>query len=648
MGSFMRMGASPPGSDRTYAGCRRGIPLGRFLHNRAGSAAIVMYYILFGACWIFFSDLLVSRLATDTIVFGAISIIKGWLFIAVTSLLLYVLIKRRVRMVLELQLKHVGDIEERERRIRHANRMYAVLSSVNRSIIRISEQRELLNEICRIMVTTGGFKTAWIGWPNDDGWIVPEICSGDESGYLGSIRISVLDIPEGRGPSGTAIRERKPVVCNNIATNPTMTVWRELAAQNGFASSACFPFALPDGTIAGLTLYSPEPDFFCRDEEKLLLGEVADDMEYALNMLHTAAAHRIAEQRLKEIIDNSPAAIYAFDRDGYLLLANAAMASLSGKTSAELLGHCREEIGFSPESARLHRDNDLQVLAAGEPQVFEETNQQGDGMHTYLTVKFPLTAWNAGVSTVVAGISTDITERKRAEEELQKKNAEIEQFIYTVSHDLRSPLVTVKTFMGYLEKDMAEGNREQLAQDVQFIHNAADKMKLLLDELLEMSRIGRVETSPVMVSFLTVVGDALGDLAGVIKERNVEIMMPDTDLMLFGDHPRLCQIWQNLIENSIKFCHNGTVPRIEIGVQQASGEPVFFVKDNGIGIAPEYRAKIFGLFEKLNPKSPGAGLGLSMIQRVVEKYNGRIWVDPEGSETGTCFKFTLPGALHQE
>jgi len=139
----------------------------------------------------------------------------------------------------------------------------------------------------------------------------------------------------------------------------------------------------------------------------------------------------------------------------------------------------------------------------------------------------------------------------------------------------------------------------------------------------------------------------LETLAGGIKERTVEIQLPTTDLMLFGDRLRLCQIWQNLIENSIKFCSKRSTPRIELGVEQVSGEPVFFVKDNGIGIANEYRARIFGLFEKLNPKSPGAGLGLSMVQRVVEKYDGRIWADSEGVDKGSRFCFTLPKALVQ-
>jgi len=251
---------------------------------------------------------------------------------------------------------------------------------------------------------------------------------------------------------------------------------------------------------------------------------------------------------------------------------------------------------------------------------------------------------------LLEGIASHIGEammRKRAEEEIHKKDAEIEQFIYTVSHDLRSPLVTVKTFMGFLEKDMAEGNKEQIAQDIQFIHSAADKMKLLLDELLEMSRIGRVETPPVRLSLKDMLAEALDGLAGDIIEQKVDIQLPESDLMFFGDRPRLCQIWQNLIENAIKYSREGSIARIELGVRQMSGETVFFVKDNGIGINPQYHTKIFGIFDKLDPKSPGAGLGLSMVQRIVEKCGGSVWVESEGPNKGSCFCFTLPHAVEQ-
>jgi PAS domain S-box-containing protein len=260
-------------------------------------------------------------------------------------------------------------------------------------------------------------------------------------------------------------------------------------------------------------------------------------------------------------------------------------------------------------------------------------NDKRKGRFTLYTVK------------LLEGIAAHIGEammRKRAEEELQKKDAEIKQFIYAVSHDLRSPLVTVKTFMGYLEKDMAEGNQEQLTQDIQYIHGAADKMKLRLDELLEFSRIGRVESPSTRVSLKEVLAEALAALAGVIKERKAEIHLPESDLILHGDHQRLCQLWQNLIENAVKYTRDGTIPSIELGVHQENGSQVFFIKDNGIGIDPQYHSKVFGLFEKLDPKTSGVGLGLSMIQRIVEKSGGRIWVESEGSGKGACFYFTLP------
>jgi signal transduction histidine kinase len=123
--------------------------------------------------------------------------------------------------------------------------------------------------------------------------------------------------------------------------------------------------------------------------------------------------------------------------------------------------------------------------------------------------------------------------------------------------------------------------------------------------------------------------------------------MPETDLILFGDRPRLCQIWQNLLENAIKYSNVNSIPIIELGFQQTNEETVFFVKDNGIGINSQYHSKIFGIFDKLDSKSPGAGLGLSLVKRIVEKCGGRVWVESEGTDKGSCFYFTLPHVVAQ-
>jgi PAS domain S-box-containing protein len=625
----------------TDSACSGGVPPDRPLHPRTGSFAIVMYYVLFGLCWILFSEILLTKFVTNPDLYSTISVAKGWLFIAITALLLYVLIKRRVRMVLALQSMHANEIGEHERRIFYANRLYTVLSSVNRSIIRIADQRELLDEICRILVVTGGFKTTWIGWPDDDGWIVPQASCGDDPGRLAAIRTSVRDIPEGQGPTGTAIRERRPVVCDNIATNPAMIVWREIAAQNGYASSASFPFILPDGSTAGLNIYSTAPDFFCDDEMRLLC-EVADDMQFALQMLHTAAAHRVAEQRLREIIDNSPAVIYAFDCDGRLLLANAAMAAICNLPAVELYGRRREEIGLSPESAQLQRANDLQVLAAGQSQVFEETNLEGDAIRTYLTVKFPLTSLNEGVSRVVAGISTDITERKRAEQDLQEKNSELERFTYTVSHDLKSPLITINTFAGMIQKDFHSGNYANIPEDLNRICDAASKMGLLLDDLLQLSRIGRMMNEPTRIDMNGLVRETLGLLDGSISQRQIEIVAQPDLPEIFGDRQRIGMVLQNLFENAVKYLGNQLTPRIGIGARRTGHETVFYIEDNGIGIEARQHENIFGLFKKLDAKSPGTGIGLALAKRIIDVHGGRIWVESEGSGTGSRFLFTVP------
>ncbi|MBL0224522.1 MAG: GHKL domain-containing protein [Geobacteraceae bacterium] len=232
--------------------------------------------------------------------------------------------------------------------------------------------------------------------------------------------------------------------------------------------------------------------------------------------------------------------------------------------------------------------------------------------------------------------------------QLREKNAEIERLIYSVSHDLRSPLVTVKTFLGYLESDMAGDDRERIAQDLQYIHSAADKMELMLDELLELASIGQVSTARGRVPLREILDEVLATLAGVIRERTIDIRRPDTELILYGDRARLYRIWQNLIENAIKYSSGDSPICIKLGLRQESGETVFFVQDNGIGIDPCDHDRIFGIFQKLNPKSPGVGLGLSMVRRIVEKYGGRIWVESDGTGTGSCFRFTLPGALKSD
>lgn len=247
--------------------------------------------------------------------------------------------------------------------------------------------------------------------------------------------------------------------------------------------------------------------------------------------------------------------------------------------------------------------------------------------------------------TLLMGSVWKIAERKQKERELEKKNAELERFTYTVSHDLKSPLVTIKTFLGYLEADIKTPDNPRVQQDLGFMHNAADKMAQLLNELLELSRVGRLVNPPQQLSFMDLVSEAVQLDAGRISDRGVTVEIIESPVILFGDRARLVEIWQNLVENAVKYSGDAPEPHIEVGCALEDGDLVFFVRDNGIGIDPRYHEKVFSLFDKLDANSEGTGLGLALVRRIVEMYGGRIWVDSKGVGHGSCFRFTLPEAV---
>jgi signal transduction histidine kinase len=229
--------------------------------------------------------------------------------------------------------------------------------------------------------------------------------------------------------------------------------------------------------------------------------------------------------------------------------------------------------------------------------------------------------------------------------ELTRKNAELERFTYTLSHDLKSPLVTVKTFLSYLEQDLAQQNSSRITQDMDYMRKATDKMVRLLDELLQMVRVGRVVNEPEPLNFMELVYEALTAVAGRIAERGVTMRVEEKIINLHGDRSRLAEIWQNLLENGVKYMGDQSEPILEVGANGEGEETVFFVRDNGIGIDPRYHEKIFSLFDQLDPAVEGTGLGLALVKRLVELYGGEIWVQSVGAGQGSTFFFTLPAAI---
>jgi signal transduction histidine kinase len=241
-------------------------------------------------------------------------------------------------------------------------------------------------------------------------------------------------------------------------------------------------------------------------------------------------------------------------------------------------------------------------------------------------------------------LQKELEKRKALIQELESKNQELERFTYTVSHDLKSPLFTIRGFLGYLEQDALSGNRERLTADIQRISEATDKMQALLNDLLELSRIGRMKNESTMIPFGEILQDAIGLVEGRLLERKVTLRIGENLPVVYGDRPRLVEVLQNLLDNAAKFMGEKTEPCIDVGWVSDTAQDelsTFFVRDNGVGIATEHLERIFGLFNKLDPRSEGTGIGLALVRRIIEVHGGRIWVESQAGE-GTTFFFTLP------
>jgi signal transduction histidine kinase len=235
-----------------------------------------------------------------------------------------------------------------------------------------------------------------------------------------------------------------------------------------------------------------------------------------------------------------------------------------------------------------------------------------------------------------------------ANAELEAKNAELLRFTYAVSHDLKSPLVTIRGFLGYVEEHAGTGDSERLRSDLGRISAATDHMGRLLDELLELSRVGRLTLQKERARLEELVAEAARLVEGALVDRGVSLRLESgAEVTLYGERPRLVAVLQNLIGNAVKFMGDQKEPKIVVGIRQApaeSGGRVIFVRDNGVGIDPRHHALIFRLFERLEASGEGTGIGLALVQRIVESHGGRVWVESAGLGEGSTFCFTLAEA----
>lgn len=356
------------------------------------------------------------------------------------------------------------------------------------------------------------------------------------------------------------------------------------------------------------------------------------------------AAQHEAEQLYRTLVNTSPDGICLLDLTGRVLYTSPKALELLYASSEADLPARTPALKFISGTDRRRAAALFQAAVAGDfPSNERLLMRRSDGHEFVAEVNGTLLRDGLGVPRGVMVILRDVTERQRQEDELTSKNSELERFTYTVSHDLRSPLITIKGFANALLADAAVGRTDRLDKDLKRIVLAADKMSDLLNGLLELSRVGRIVNPPLQVSMNKLACEVLELLAGSIAQAQARVTVQPDLPPAHGDPRRLQEVYQNLVENALKFAEPGRPPEIDIGSQLVGDQTTYFVRDQGRGIEARFHESIFGLFNKLDPHTDGAGIGLALVRRIVQFHGGSIWVESSGPGQGATFYFTLAG-----
>ncbi len=233
-------------------------------------------------------------------------------------------------------------------------------------------------------------------------------------------------------------------------------------------------------------------------------------------------------------------------------------------------------------------------------------------------------------------------ESRMMQEDLERRNNEMTEFVYTVSHDLKSPLVTIQGFTGVLEYAVEMENYDEVQGMVGRIQAASVRLSKTVDDLLELSRVGMMVNEFAEFKFKSCVTPVLLDLASQIEISGARIEIEGEDELIYADQSRIQQVIQNLLQNAIAYGHDpGETPEIVISARKQDGETVISVSDHGPGVEEDYQERIFGIFQRLSNDKDGTGVGLAIVRKVAVAHNGHAWVE-SGPDGGCVFSIRLP------
>lgn len=367
------------------------------------------------------------------------------------------------------------------------------------------------------------------------------------------------------------------------------------------------------------------------------------------------AALSESEERFRHLFANSPDAVIMIDPHASnvawpIVDCNEAACRMNGYTREELIGQTVDILNVEPGTPE-ERAEYLERLRR-EGLVSIETDHRHKDGHAF-PVEISTSVISLNGRELVMGIDRDITERRRLEkeaadraEDLARSNQELEQFAYVASHDLQEPLRIVAGYAQLLTKRYRGTLGQDADEFIEYMVDGVRRMQELIDALLQYSRVGRKGREMAAVDLDVAFDDAMANLRAAIEESQARVTRDDLPDVV-ADRLQLAQLFQNLIGNALKF-KGEEPPAVHVGAERHNGEWILEVRDNGIGIEPQYVDRIFDIFERLHSREryDGTGIGLSICKKIVERHGGRIWVESDAGH-GSAFRFTIPATQEQ-
>ena len=539
------------------------------------------------------------------------------------------------------------------------HRALSVLSRSNETLMRAASEDELLREICEGIVSESSYVFAWVGSALDDEakTIKPVSHAGAEQGYLATLHLSWDDSETGRGPAGTAIRSKRPVICRDAQTDPNYSLWRKEATARGFRSSIGIPLVI-DGKAQGiLSIYADLPDAFDAEEEQLLV-RLANNLAYGLRALRSERERNEAQHSLRQTADRLALALRVSGLG--LWRRNLTSGTWSMEPRAlQILGldpsvHSPSDADILERVCAEDREQVKRSWLAAQPERgpsslrFRITHPDGQLRHLELHSQSDdpgsLPRWSLGVLNDVTDIVTTTSEAVKLRGQLaqSQKMETLGTLAAGVAHDFNNLLTGINGLMELASVSIPE--KHEAANLLKEAHAGATNARVLVKKILDFAR--RKDGEPRVPTDINSVATDLSPLlcAALPKNASLSTRLDPSPLIVTADPSQIQQLVINLCMNAGKSLKSD-VGTITLSTRRKGEHAELSIEDTGCGMDKATLSRIFEPFFTTRGADQGTGLGLSIVKEVVQSHQGTITVESSLGK-GTVFHVLLPLAAH--